>query len=196
MAYLNDQGLIAASKKDDGNMKVRIDANEFAYKDGCLFAGVKSKLEIQDIYIPDSGKFEFPGVVSVKLDDSKPSQKFLKMQLEKLDSGKVYKGFISVDDKLELYAKALEDSNVATILESQACSLAINESPEIIRIGELKAPASYSGKKASYNPLAKYEALKQMLGSEAGENLVELAAFIDALGEGKDTLLKLIEACL
>jgi len=44
MPVLYESGEIKANKKDEGKLKLRIDADEFALKNGCLYIGVKTKL--------------------------------------------------------------------------------------------------------------------------------------------------------
>ena len=195
MPILYNDGRIATTKKEDGKLKIRIDAEEFALKDGVLFIGCKTKGELGDIYIPNDSEFKFPGVACITLDEAQEGQKFIKTQLsETLESGKVYRGWVSVDDTLEMAKKANAGSEThVNVLLEESFTLTEQPEPEILTdLASLSAPAAKGGKGRTYDPMAKFNALKAVTGLEG--TVQEISAKLNELdADTLTTTLALLE---
>ena len=200
MANVNDNGQFVGRKADEGKIKQRIDASEFRWveQDGkvTLFCGVESKSQVGDAYFFNAEKVPIPGTLSITLDPAQPCQSFLASQLkEKTSPDKVYGGFVAIDDFSELYKRANEPV-VAEILATSVMQLAEITDPKILK-GELKVPVAFSrgGNRASYDPVAKFNAFGKITGLEG--NLVEISLVVASMPESQQkAFLELLKAVL
>jgi len=201
MPGLNANGSIFPLKKDDGGLTIRLDCDEFGVKEEggkiSLFGWVKGKSDLPGVWVPDDCKFAFPGAICVTLNPEKPCQKFLSEQLKALDKTKVYRGFVDIQDKQALYEQANANPAIAEVLKMQVCNLTEHPRPSLIQLGSLSVPKGNGNERAKYDPMAKFVALKTMLGTDTGETLIEMSAWLNGLDEGhRETILRLIDAVL
>lgn len=199
MPFLTNDGKLMATKKENGDLKQRIDSDEIAYRiDGgktYLFAVAQNNMAISDCFIPNDSSFKFPGVICIELDPEKPSQKFCIEQLKELEEGKVYRGFVSINDQLDMYKRAQNEDAVASILKGEIFKLTEQPEPQMLTADKLSPPKNANGGKRAYDPMQKFNTFKQITGMDM--TLLEASLAITDLPERQgDVLIKLIEACL
>jgi len=158
----------------------------------------KNQTELGDIYVPDNTKFTFPGIAIINFDDKQEGQKFVLNALkDALEPGKVYKGWVSIDDSLEMAKKANAGSEThKNVLLEESFNLIPNDAPEVIKdVNSLEAPKGFQKGGKPYNPMAKWEAFSKITGLEG--NLFEISIVVSEMPDNqRHAFLEMLKAVL
>lgn len=133
--FLLHDGVLLA--KRDTEHQFRIDFAEMRFKDvdGKLVAWFwVESFSPEGAMLPDKTskeKFKLPGLVAFEFDETKPSQKVVAAEIRKLDTAKIYAGFINIDDD-SAFVKANAESRPQMVIGSLFAAIEISvENPNL-----------------------------------------------------------------